>query len=216
MTFGNNRLAILIIIALCGAALAAWGCFAPSDRAGLLALQDELAATEKRMRDLERDNQQLTRQLEQINKQLQTLQEIGEARIDFLPKVEDIRLSRRTSGIDTDGENGHDAVKVFLEPLDSDGHVIKAPGRIKIRIFDLAGQTEEVLIGELQIPPDELSRHWSSGFATNHYSFVVPVSKPPAGPEVTVRVEFTDYLFGKTLSRQMVARFDIASQKKGP
>ncbi len=173
-----------------------------------------LASHEKQLAQLRRDNAQLTEQIAEKNRQIETLQQLGDKRIDLLPAVERISLGKHTGPIDTDGKPGHDAIKVFLKPIDADGSVIKAAGSVKISLFDLSADEssdesvdeKDVLIGQCNWPPEELSKQWSSGFIAYHYSLTCPLPHDAivAGvkKEITVRVEFVDYVTGKTHTAQ--------------
>ena len=51
-----------------------------------------------------------------------------------------------------------------------------------------------------------------SGFMTNYYSFICPwKSSPPAHEEITVRVEFVDYLTGKSFTAQKTCKLQLPS-----
>jgi len=147
-------------------------------------------------------------------KQIATLQALGDKRLENLSYASSITLGRYTGGVDTDGEPGHDAIKVFLEPTDKEGSRIKAAGEVRIQLFDLAEPAGQNLIGEYSCPAEKLGEHWSSGFMTYHYSFTCPWKQgPPKHDEITVRVTFVDYLSGKTFTAQKLCRVALPAQQ---
>lgn len=146
-------------------------------------------------------------------KQIRSLQALGKTRLDKLFHVEKIELGRYTGGLDTDGKSGDDAVKVYLRPVDREGHTIKAAGDVKIRLFDLAADPRQSLIGEYTWNVDRVAKQWSGSFMTYHFSFVCPWKKvPPLHTEVTVRVEFVDYLTGKHFTAQKLCEVKLPAE----
>ena len=143
-------------------------------------------------------------------KQIRTLQALGERRLDLLYRVDHIDLGNYTGGIAQDGQNVDYAVKVYLQPIDADGSVLKASGTVTVQLFDLAADPQKNLIAQYYWPVDQLSKQWASGFLAYHYSFLCPFVSPPQHPDVTVRVEFTDYLTGKTFSAQKLVKVRLA------
>ncbi|MGB2821663.1 MAG: hypothetical protein WBF17_11820, partial [Phycisphaerae bacterium] len=143
--------------------------------------------------------------------QVENLLALGEKRLEKLYLVQRIRLGSATGGINLDEDPAHDGVKVFLEPIDQHGSVIKAPGEVTIQLYDLAAPEKENLLGEYRFGLDETAGHWSSGFLAYHYSFVCRwKSAPPGHEEVTVRVEFLDYLTGRKHTAQKLCKVALA------
>ncbi len=162
------------------------------------ALQDELAAKKA--------------VLEAKDKQIATLRRIGDKRFEMLFHVTDVEIERLSGGADYDGQPGHDGVTVYLQPLDQDGHVIKAAGDIRVQLLDLANPDGQHLIGEYRLGVDKAREAWHGKLMTNHYTLKCPWPKqtgPPAHPEITVRVEFTDYLTGRTFRDQRVVEVTL-------
>ena len=158
---------------------------------------------------LEKLQESFTEQAEQIR----SLQGLGVKRLEKLFYAERIELTRHTGGVNTDGIDGDDAIKVYLRPIDRDGSVLKAAGDVRIRLFDLAAAANANLIAEYEWTVEEISEHWSSGFLAYHFSFVCPFKTTgPAHDEITVRAEFTDYLTGKVLSAQKLCKVSIPSE----
>ena len=192
-------IALVVLGLLCLA-----GCLASNDACDVLAAS--LVAREADLDAAQRDLEALRETVDAQAQQIKTLQELDDTRLDRLFHVELIRLGRFTGGIDTDDQPGHDAVKVYLMPVDQYGSVIKTAGDVTIDLFDLAaGGTR---LGSFSFGPVDLSDHWRTGPLIRHFSFICPVGDArPSGSEVTVRVTFTEYLTGKTFTAQTVGPF---------
>ena len=172
--------------------------------------RQELEVARKNIEKLEEQNAQLRSVVSRQQDQIGLLLKLGEKRLEKIFHVTRIELGRYTGGIDLDGRSGHEGIKVFLRPLDADGGVIKAAGSVKIQFFDLAAPGEKNLIGRYAWGVDEISKYWSSSAFTYHYSFECPWKPaPPTHDKITVRVEFTDYLTGKTFTAQKVCEVKL-------
>jgi hypothetical protein len=166
------------------------------------ALKHELEDARNQLRQCNDDKQSLQSVIVKQQKQVDTLLDLGDKRLDKIFHVKSIELGQYTGGVNLSGaDDNHDAIKVYLRPLDQDGSVIKAAGAVKIQFFDLAIAGNN-LIGEYNWGVDEIGKQWSNNFVTYFYSFVCPWKAPPTHPEITVRVEFTDYLTGQVSSAQ--------------
>lgn len=183
---------------------------------------DALTAERNRLAD---QNRALTARLADANGQIAALQKqntsllgLGEKRLDRIPQVVRIDIGSLTGGYGREGSGPDKGVKVFLTPVDKEGSILKAPGSFTIRLFDLAAGAKEVLLGECRYDLDETAKRWFSGFLTYHYSFECPwgPAGPPKHDQVTVRVEFVDYLTGKTFTAQAVAKVNPAVGQGGP
>ncbi len=165
-------------------------------------LKSELRQLQEQNRKLAEDNRQLQSVVATQQTQIKTLQKLGEKRMEKLFHVEQIELGKYTGGTDIDGNPGHEGIKVYLRPLDQHGSVIKAAGEVTVQLFDLAADPKENLIGRYHWSVEQVAKQWSSGFFTYHYSFLCPWKQSPGHDEITVRVEFTDYLTGRVFTAQ--------------
>lgn len=195
----------LVATALLAAGLASGGgCEGPSP---YQRLQNKLHTSNQQISKLRRQNKQLRAALIAQGKQVETLQALGDLRLEKISHPIKIELSRYSGGRDTDETPGDDVLKVYLRPIDKHGSAIKAPGDVKIQLYDLAAPPEQNLIGEYKWSVDEIQKHWKSSLMTQHYSLDCPLeSDPPSHGEVTVRAEFVDYLTGFTLTAQRVCK----------
>ena len=161
---------------------------------------------------LKKDNERLAARLAERDKQVESLLALGDKRLQKLYVVRRIRLGSGTGGADLDDKPGHDGVKVFVQPVDQHGSVIKAPGTVTIQLYDLAADPNGNLVARERFDLDATAGHWSSGFLAYHYSFVCRWKTPPAHNELTVRVAFLDYLTGKKHTAQQVCKIHHVRQ----
>jgi len=157
-------------------------------------------------------NARLREQLSRKDRQILTLQGLGEKRLGQLYTVRRIRLGASTGGADTDGEPGDDAVKVVIEPIDQHGSVIKAAGSVKVQVFDLAAPEAKNLLAESRDDPNTVTDHWVGGFMGGYFTFTCPLPATPDHSELTVRVEFVEYLTGKTFTAQKVVKIALPAK----
>ena len=161
-------------------------------------------------RKLRKELEQLRTRLAEREKQVENLLALGDKRLDKLYLVQRVRFGSATGGIHLDKKPGHDGIKVFLEPIDQHGSVIKAPGAVTIQLFELASPEAKNLLAEYRFDLDETAKHWSSGFLAHHYSFPCRwKARLPKHGEITVRVEFLDYLTGKKHTPQQVVKIAL-------
>lgn len=122
-----------------------------------------------------------------------------------------IELERQSGGYDIDGQPGDDGLLLYVQPIDRDGHVIKAAGSIKVTLLDLANPPDQYLVGEYYFDANKMRELWYGRLWTNHYTLRLPwyQGKPPRHNEITARVEFTDLLTGKKLDAQGVYKIEF-------
>jgi len=157
-------------------------------------------------------NAGLREQLRRRDQQILTLQTLGEKRLGQLYTVKRIRLGASTGGADTDPRPGDDAVKVVIEPIDQHGSVLKAAGSVKVQVFDLAAPQAKNLLAESSDDPNTVTDYWVSGFMGGYFTFTCPLAATPDHDELTVRVEFVEYLTGKTFTAQKVVKVDLLAE----
>jgi hypothetical protein len=162
-----------------------------------------LAQCHKTLEQTQEDNSRLTRQLATANqtiqnqsRQIEALEGFGPGRMDELIHVQSLQLDRLTGGYDDNHDSYEDGIVVYLQPLDQHGHIIEAAGSARVRLFEL--QKDPKLIGEISLTVSELAKNWAGRLWTQHYTLRCPFAKKPTIPNITLQVEFTELLTGKT------------------
>ena len=172
---------------------------------------DRLLQCRKNGQKLGEDNLQLKqsladaqRQITARDGQITNLEGFNAERFKDLVKVEKIELEGLTGPYDRDRDGQADGIVVYLQPIDADGDVIKAAGRIVVTLFDLSGENPRT-VGKTEIPADQSGKHWYGRFWTHHFTIHCPFREKIAA-DVTVEARFVDVLTGKEFTAQKVCQ----------
>jgi hypothetical protein len=201
--------------ALVGAAIAVAlaGC-GPSKPSVVAPMQKEINSLQAEVQQLQQRvaNQQET--IENQRKQIASLQQLGTRRPARLAPAEGIKFASLSGGYDQDGDGTHDGVVVYVQVYDADGDVLKAPGELTIRLFDLTNPAGPKLIRQCEWNSEQLRKIWSGRLMTDHFTARCPWPEGYQPPrQVTVQAQFLDYVTGKTFTQQAV--FEIQSTEPG-
>jgi uncharacterized coiled-coil protein SlyX len=176
-------------------------------------LEQQVAAQKEHITKLEADVVALKQTVDEQREQIRTLQALGPERLDELVYPVRIELDRLTGGYDDDGRPGDDGVVAYVHPIDADGHIIKAAGSIVMEVFDLAASAEARLVTRAELDVPNTRKAWYGRLWTHHFTvrcpWPPPARKPPAHRDLTVKVQFTDLLTGKTLTAQKAVTIEF-------
>ncbi len=182
------------------------GCDAQTD--SMRRLKDQVEAQKTQIATLEKNLADAQKTVDEQKQQIATLQKVGPDRMAKLVVPTGIQFARLTGGYDDDGRPGDDGVVAYVQPVDVKGHVIKVAGSIRMQVFDLANPPGRQVVAEGEWDVDHVADMWNGRLWTGHYTvkcpWPPPDRKPPDHRELTIRVEFTDLLTGKTFTAQKV------------
>ncbi len=85
-----------------------------------------------------------------------------------------ITLGRGTGGVDNDGIPGDEALQIFLEPHDSDDHIIKAPGCVYVLAVEINAQGLKTPFSSWSVDADKLRQSWRQGLLSTGYNLILP------------------------------------------
>jgi len=192
----------------------------PGSSTSSIDLQKALDAARVDVQRSERRNLELEDRIQAQERRIQNLTGFAPGTAAGLFVADRIELARLTGGADFDGEPGDDGVMVYLRPLDADGHVVKAPGEITVKLVDNNGPGEPRLLGRYVIDdPAELRKAWHSKFMTDHYTVRCPWNPSPegkpTGPEVEIKVTFLDWRTGQAMTAHKVATVSLPGGRSG-
>ncbi len=169
---------------------------------------------QKQVDDLRVTNDQLQREaeehrasIEQLRTQVANLQSFKDPRGARLFEASGLEILSLSRGANYDDAPGDDGVTVHFRPLDNEGNVVTVGGQVVVQLVDSSVMGEPKVVGLLRISePDELRAAWHSKFLTNHYTLKCRFSAklPPSVRQIDVKVEFTDYLTGRSLHAERV------------
>ena len=149
----------------------------------------------------------LAAEIEQLKKQLEGLMGINkQARIDAISTITSIDVTSRSNLYDKNDDKKKEKLVVYLRPIDDMGDCIKAAGAAEVQLWNLSAEPNEALLKSWEIGPEELKKTWSGSLLTSYYKLQFDVNDIPGGKEkdLTLKVQFTDYLTGKVLKAQRV------------
>ena len=166
--------------------------------------QSQVSETAKLEDKLIKQARVIAQQDDQLKDQAAVIQELraidGPNRLDQLVTVDRIDLERLSGGYDDDRDSRPDGLVLYLKLFDKEGDVLKAAGKVSVRVMDLALDSEA------------LRSLWFGRLMTSHYTIKLPWEKlggsPPSHNQLTVLVSFTDLLTGRSHSLQKVLTLD--------
>ncbi len=97
-----------------------------------------------------------------------------------------ITLGRGTGGVDNDGLPGDEALQIFLEPRDSDDHVIKSPGCLYVLAVEINPQGMKAPFSSWTVPEDKLRQSWKAGLFSTGYNLILPWKNFPQYENIRV------------------------------
>ncbi len=172
--------------------------FSPSKQSRIETLKKDNSELRYQLEQTQKANQQLTRQIQILN----NLDE--EKKLKALPVVKEIEITRYTNFYDKDDDGKKETLIVYVQPIDSDGDIIKAAGSIEIQLWDLNTDSDNALLQTWNIEGAELKKHWVAGLLSNNYRFTFDTADMVHDTNVpmTVKVTFVDHLTGNVLQQQ--------------
>lgn len=208
----NHRFAMMtssvLLFAFCYMIFFVVGC-QQADKGPNLAVQVEELTLEKEQ--LQEQIKQARSENEQLKEQLQTLSGLPEdVRLENMYSLEKITLGRLSGFFDKDSDpdRRRDTLIVYVTPFDKDGDGIKATGSMNVQLWDLNKSGDEAMLGEWDVPADELKKLWYKTILTVSYRLTFDISdKVESFDEpLTAKVTFIDYLSGRVFKDQRVIK----------
>ena len=165
-------------------------------------LTDEKAQIQKQMEQTKAENEQLKKQ----NKVLAALPD--NVKGENIPGIHEVQITKLTNLYDKDKDGKKELLIVYIQPIDPDGDVFKAPGEVEVELWDLEKTPGEAKLGEWQIKPNDLRKLWFDTVMGTNYRLTFDIGEKaidPAEP-LTVKVAFTDYRTGKVFKEQKLIK----------
>jgi hypothetical protein len=108
--------------------------------------------------------------------------------------VRSLVLGRQTGGRSNDSCPGDDALQVQVEPRDTEGQSIKAPGILLVQVEEITKEGLKRPLSSWEVPPEQLRRSWRSGLLTTGYVLNLPWKAWPSTEKlrVTAQLQLTD------------------------
>jgi len=172
-------------------------------------LEQKIFQLEKENRQLDKELAQTQLESKQLNRQMQTLSKLGrQKRIQNLYELESVKITKYTNFYDRDKDGQKEKLIVYIQPVDSEGDIIKACGTVEVELWDLNKNGDNAKLADWKIEPQELKKIWFATVITRNYRLMFDIAgivrsfdKP-----LTVKVVFTDYVSGKVFTEQYLIR----------
>ena len=107
--------------------------------------------------------------------------------------IKKVRLGRMTGGYRRDVRaTADDALQVFIEPIDTDDHVVKAPGSARIELLEIATNGTKTFLNQWDVSAREMRQAWESPLiGVSAYRLTFPWKVQPTTEKIRVVVKFT-------------------------
>ncbi len=159
-------------------------------------VEAELRSRENELRELrgnlthaELENEALLREIAAVRQG--TAAKMSPEQASQFYGVKQITLGRGTGGLDEDNVPGDEAIQVMIEPRDSDGHTIKAPGAVHVEALEISREGIKVPLDAWELSPEQVRKTWHSGLLSAGYSIVLPWKNWPSSEKLRVIIRFT-------------------------
>lgn len=198
-----------IAVLLCSCALAALlaGCeSAPITKNPLAEKVDKLS---REKRELMSHIEHIESTNKDLQKQITTLHGLQDnVRLKDLCDIQSVRITKHTNLFDKNKDGKMETLIVYIQPIDQDGDIIKAPGDVHVQLLDLDKDKDPTLLGKWHITPTKLRKLWFNALLKTQYRMTFDVSEKVKTFEepLTVTVTFTDYLTGKVFEEQRLIK----------
>ncbi len=182
------------------------GCRQNASRSSGVVQEADPAAETRRLRSsikkLEQDKERLQRQVNTLAGFPETV-DAGR-----FYELGDVKLTKYTGLYDKDKDGTCETLIVYVKPVDQDGDIIKAAGRVGVQLWDLNANGEEARLGTWTVEAEELRKMWFATMLTINYrlTFDLPPKAISAQGPLTVKVTFTDLLSGVVFNKQTQTR----------
>lgn len=174
-------------------------------------LNEELDELRIENRQLNNRMERRKEQIAQLKKQIKTLSDIhSEEDLEKIYDISDVKIGSYTDLYDKDKDGVKEKLIVYIQPTDIQGDTVKAPAKVQIQLWDLQKSSDQAKLKQWDIPAEKLSENWFSSFMLAGYRLKFDVSKivEEFDHPLTVKVEFTDCITGKTFNQQKVIKPD--------
>ncbi len=160
------------------------------------ALKGENGSLHRRLKEQEAD-------IDRLESNIRNLQGFDDPAGAALFAPVAVKILKLSGGKDYDGAAGDDGVTVYVQPVDADGNVVTAGGRLTVQLVDNTNMAAPRVVGLARIEdPEAVRRAWHGKFLVDHYTVKCPWLDgvdPPTTRHLDVIVEFVDFRTGATL-----------------
>ncbi len=153
--------------------------------------------------------QKLQEENDILRRQIESMSTVTpEAKLEAMSVLKKIKIRSRSGFYDRDKDGKKEVLKVYVQPIDSDGDNVKAPGSVRVQLWDINGETDSALLKTWQVGPQQLKQFWAETFLTRYYrlTFDVKDMAEDQDKELKLKVIFTDYVTGKVFEEHIMIK----------
>ena len=168
---------------------------------------DQVQQLQKEIKNLNSEREKLQAENKSLQDQLKVLHALPkDVKLENLYRPQKIKVTKYTGFYDKDKDGERETLIVYIKPYDENGDPIKAIGAADIQLWDLNRKDGSAMIGEWHIKPEDLKKLWFSSVMAANYRLTFNMEEQIENLDrpLTVKVTFTDYLFGKVFKEQKV------------
>jgi hypothetical protein len=162
-------------------------------------LSEEKTALIKQIDNTRTENEELT-------KKNQILSELPEnVKGENLYKLANVKI-HGFSGFSDENEDGKkDTLVVYVQPIDENGDKFKAPGTVKVELWNLNNSEDQALLKSWTVEANELKTKWVALLVINYrLTFDITKIVENFDEPLNVKIKFTDYLSGRVFYDQKI------------
>ncbi|MDH4238764.1 MAG: hypothetical protein OEW48_04315 [Phycisphaerae bacterium] len=196
-----------VLLCSCALAVLVAGCESSANPENPLAEKVDKLSQEKR--ELMRHIEYIESSNNDLQKQIKNLHGLDDdVRLKDLCDLQSVRITKYTNLFDKDKDSKKETLIVYIQPIDQDGDIIKAPGDVHVQLLELDKDKDPALLGKWHVTPNKLRKLWFNAMLKTHYRLTFDVSDKVEDPDkpLTVMVTFTDYLTGKVFEEQKLIK----------
>lgn len=153
--------------------------------------------------------QKLQEENDSLRSQIEILSALSpKIKLEAISVLKKIKIKSRSGFYDKDRDGRKEVLKVYVQPIDSAGDKIKAPGSVRVQLWDVNADADAALLREWHVRPEKLKQVWVQTLLTHYYRLSFDVNGIPgdADRELKLRVSFTDYVTGKIFEEHKILR----------
>ncbi len=155
--------------------------------------EDELYSMHSNLQEKDQALKSAKREVHTLQAQLSTKTQTVSypEQTHLVAQAEGVRFNKlRTGGLDEDGQQGDDVLSAVLTPFDASNDLVKLPGQVEFRLYDLAQPKGQQKLGQWKFGSEATSEHWHKSFLASGYLFKLPWQKIPTNQELTLVARF--------------------------
>ncbi len=104
--------------------------------------------------------------------------------------IQQVCLGPGTGGYDDDKYPGDEALRVVVEPRDSDGHTVKAPGSVHLDVLQITPEGLKTPLSSWEFSEQDLRPRWHNGLLCTGYLLILPWKTWPTSERLRVVARF--------------------------